>query len=404
MKWRVPDGWMFTTYALPLFCFPLSTAGAGISTGLLLVSYAVSGHWREWRRAGERPWAIPLALLMGWTLLGLLWTSNMAFGIKVAEATSYGMFAFIGATLPWKERWLKLLIRMFIAGALINEALAFLMTWHVLPWRNEDGIAYTGFADHIFISLVIIHVFLWMLWDFKYGWNFNKWVNGLIALAFFAQLILAPGRSGQVLFVLLLPVAVWILYEGRWRYWISLSIAGLATGMLFIPSVHALFALGIHQLTHFNLHAADTNSSWGLRLIAMIGGVKMFLAHPLFGVGTGDFYPSILAMQASHTLPATPLFVMNTAANSYISEAAVLGVVGLGLFLWFLWALTREAWRSRTRPQGWFALTYISIYLVGGLFDGLSWGYADAITIALMAGLPLYQKSVIEPSDLSPPF
>jgi GT2 family glycosyltransferase len=38
-----------------------------------------------------------------------------------------------------------------------------------------------------------------------------------------------------------------------------------------------------------------------------------------------------------------------------------------------------------------------------GLFDGLSWGYADAITIALMAGLPLYQRSVIEPAGLSAP-
>lgn len=396
MKLRLPDGLIFTVYALPLFFFPLSTAGAGISSGLLLLVYGFSGYWRNWRKITVRPWALPLVLLIVWTLIGLFWTSNMFFGMKVVEATGYGIFAFLGATLPWKDLWVKLVIRLFIAGILINEILAFLMTWHILPWSNVDNLPYTGFSDHIYISLVIVHVFLWMLWDFKNQWNFKRWINAIITAVLFAQLVLAPGRSGQVLFILLLPAAIWILYNGRWKYWLSFGIFGLAIGMLFVPSVYALFSLGVHQLLHFNIHVADTNSSWGLRLIAMIGGIQIFLAHPLFGVGTGDFLPSITAMQHAHELPGTPLFIMNTAANSFISEAAVLGIIGLGLFLWFLWTLTKEAWIHWQLPQNWFALTYISIYIVGGVFDSLSWGYADSITIALMAGLPL--QSMLIPS------
>lgn len=83
---------------------------------------------------------------------------------------------------------------------------------------------------------------------------------------------------------------------------------------------------------------------------------------------------------------------MNTAANSFISEAASLGVVGLGLFLWVVLAISREAWGARFTPQGWFALVYVAIYILGGLFDSISWGYADAVTIALMAGLPLLAR------------
>jgi O-antigen ligase len=37
MKWKVPDGLLFTFYALPLFFFPLSTAGAVISADLFLL-------------------------------------------------------------------------------------------------------------------------------------------------------------------------------------------------------------------------------------------------------------------------------------------------------------------------------------------------------------------------------
>ena len=403
MKWRIPDGAMFTVYALPLFCFPLSTAGAGISLGLVLVIYAISGHWREWRCIGARPWALPLALLIGWTLLGLFWTSNMFFGMKVAEATSYGIFAFIGATLPWKQRWIKLLIRLFLSGLLINEFLAVMMTWKILPWKNVDNIAYTGFCDHIFLSLVIAHALLWLVWDFRQQWNFPRWANLPIGVLLLMQIAITPARSGQLLLVILLPATIWILYPGRWRYWVSMVFTVAVAGLFAIPSIRAHFMVGFHELLTFNLNHADVYSSWGIRLLAMIGGVMMFFAHPFFGVGTGDFYPVILKMQAAHQIPATPDFIMNTAANSYISEAASLGIVGLGLFLWFLWSLGREMWRSRDLPQNWFALTYFSIYLIGGLFDGLSWGYADAVTIALLAGLPLYQRPVSEPSGLIAP-
>lgn len=403
MKWRVPDGLMFTAYALPLFSFPLSTAGAGVSVGLLLVLYAVSGHWREWRQIFARPWVIPLALLIGWTLLGLLWTTDMFFGLKVAEATSYGILAFIGATLPWKTRWIKLLIRLFLSGLLINEFLAVMMTWGVFPWKNTSGINYTGFCGHIFLSLAIAHALLWLTWDFRQQWNLPRWANLFAGLLLFAQLLVIHGRSGQLLLVMLLPIAIFMLYPGRWRYWITMVFALAVFGLFTMPTIRSYFMRGFHELLIFNLNQAAIYSSWGIRLLAMIGGVMMFFAHPFFGVGTGDFYPVILKMQAAHQIPATPGFIMNTAANSYISEAASLGIVGLGLFLWFLWSLGREMWRSRDLPQNWFALTYFSIYLIGGLFDGLSWGYADAITIALMAGLPLHQRSVIEPAELSAP-
>jgi O-antigen ligase len=393
MNWiKIPDGLMFSLYALPLLFFPLSTAGAGISSALLLLVYVFSGHWRDWRKIFKRSWSFPLLLLIGWTILGLSWSTNMFFGMKVVEATGYGIFAFLGATLPWQEKWIKILIRMFITGLVVNAVLAFLMTWHFLPWHNVNNLPYTGFGGHIFISLAIVHVFLWMLWDFKFSWNFKPWLNIVIAIILFAQFILAQGRSGQVLFILLIPAAIWIIYEGRWRYWLTLGVFSCAIGMLFVPSVYAMFSLGVHQLAHFNIHAAETNSSWGLRIIAMVGGVWMFFAHPLFGVGTGDFLPGITAMQNAHLLPKTPLFIMNTAANSYISEAAILGIIGIGAFLWFLWGLTKEAWQDRLMPQNWFALMYIAIYIVGGMYDSLNWGYADSITIALMAGLPLHQR------------
>ncbi|MBU2755484.1 polymerase [Acidithiobacillus sp. CV18-2] len=392
MRLRISDPWMFSLYALPLFLFPLSTAGSGIAMGLLIIAYAISGHRRNWRQIGARRWYLPWLLLMAWSAIGLLWTSNMFFGQKVTVSTFDAIFAFIGATLPWQERWVKWVIRWFLAGILVNEILAFLMTWKILPWHNTDAIPYTGFCDHIFLSLIIAHAVLWLIYDQKIQWNFSRWINWVLIFLFALQMALTPGRSGQVLLILLLPIALFLLYPGRWRWALPLAGALGALLLLVIPEVRQHLLVGVQELVTFSPTQADVQTSWGIRLVAIWAGALLFWLHPIFGVGTGDFYPAVLHLQAQHLLPATPGFIMNTAANSFLSEAASLGLIGLILFLWVLWAIGKESWQARQTPQGWFVLAYFAIYVIGGLFDSLSWGYADAVNIALFAGMPLLAR------------
>jgi len=393
---RMPDSVVFTFYALPLFFFPLSTAGAGISAALFLLIYAVSGHWKRWREITERSWALPLALLIGLALLGLLWTKDLPAGLKVAEATGYGVYAFMGATLPWRQFWVRWLIRLFLSGLLLNAIAAFLMTWKILPWHNEDYIVYTGFADHIWLSMALTHALLWILWDIRNKWNLSVWFNLILGVIFFIQLAITPGRSGQLLFVLLMPAAVWILFSGKWRYWALSAITLTVIGMSLSPIVQSRAELGIKNLEQFITNPSVTTTSWGERLATMWAGIDMFYEHPLLGVGTGDFALGMKDLQARHMITETPGAVGDSAANSYISEAAVLGVPGLLLLLWFLITLSKEAWDARMTPQGWFILSYLGIFWIGGLYNTLTWGYADAFTIAILSGLPLTKRAIID--------
>lgn len=272
MKNPIPDGLLFSAYALPLFFFPLSTAGSGIAMGLLILLYALSGYWRNWRAVKSRLWALPWALLVFWTVLGLLWTTDRHFGQKVTIATLDAVFAYMGATLPWTQRWVKWTIRWFLSGVLLNEALAFLMTWKILPWNNVDNIPFTGFCDHIFLSLVIAHAVLWLIYDQKTGWNFPRWLNLLLIVLLCIQLALTPARSGQLLLVVLAPVALFLLYPGRWRVFVSIAGVGSVLALFLIPEIWTHFLLGIHQLVHFSPDQREVHSSWGIRLVAMWGG------------------------------------------------------------------------------------------------------------------------------------
>lgn len=392
MKFCLPDNVVFTFYALPLFFFPLSTAGAGISAGLFLLIYAASGHWQRWREVTQRPWSMPLALLIALTFIGLLWTKDLHAGFKVAAATGYGIYAFMGATLPWRQQWVRWLIRLFLAGLFLNAVAAFLMTWHILPWHNENYIAYTGFADHIWLSMALTHALLWILWDLRIKWNFNIWTNITLAFLFFSQLAITPGRSGQLLFVLLMPLAVWFLFKGKWRYWALVAITLTVACMALSPIVQSRVSLGIQNLEQFIANPDTTTTSWGERLATMWAGIDMAYEHPIDGVGTGDFAPAMRDLQSRHLITETPGTIGDSAANSYISEAAILGLPGLLLLLLFLISLSKETWNARMTPQGWFVLSYLGIFWIGGFYNTLTWGYADAFTIAILAGLPLTTK------------
>lgn len=382
---------VFYFYPLPVFLFPLSTAGTGIAASLLLLVYLLSGYWRNWPSLKQRPWALPLFFLMLWTFLGLLWSHDVSAGFKVAETSAFGIYAFIGATLPWQEKYIRLFVRLFLAGISINAIIAVLMSTGIVVWSFGQHLPYVGLASHIWWSMALTHGLLWMLWDWRNAWAFPRWINVVMGMLFFTVLILSPARSGQLLFILLVPIAIWILYTGKWRYWglAALLLASLA--MSLSPIVQQRAELGWKNLVEYWHNPNATDTSWGIRIATMEAGVEMFIRHPLIGVGTGDFGQQMQDLQNKGVVTKTPRILNTSAANSYLSEAAVLGVPGIFLFLWFLSTLSMEVWKVRSVPQGWFVLTYLGIFWVGGLYNTLNWGYADAMGIALFAGLPLME-------------
>ncbi|MGC9193706.1 MAG: O-antigen ligase family protein [Thermoplasmata archaeon] len=390
---KIPSNIIFYIYPLPVFFFPLSTAVTGITAAILLLVYLLSDCWKNWRAITQRSWALPLAGLMLWTFLGLLWSHDIQAGMKVAATAAYGIYAFMGATLPWEEKRVRLFVRYFLVGIFINGIIAVLISTGILTWSFGQPHPFVGLASHIWWSMALTHGLLWFLWDWRHSWAFPRWVIAPMALLYFLDLILSPARSGQLLFLLLTPMAILILYVGKWRRWGFAALMLAALAMALSPLVQHRVEIGISNLEQFWNNPNSTDTSWGIRIATMWAGTEMFIQHPLIGVGTGDFGQQMLRLQDQGVVPKTPGNFNTSASNSYISEAAALGFPGLLLFILFLWKLSIETWKANRTPQGWFVLTYLGIFLIGGLYNTLSWGYADAMGIALFAGLPLTELS-----------
>ncbi len=109
----------------------------------------------------------------------------------------------------------------------------------------------------------------------------------------------------------------------------ALFLAGLIPAYMLNP---VLKPLGLAGISFTNPSAADYSTAE--RIAHWIAGIRMFLAHPVLGVGIGNF-PDVYASYY------VTIFVnsLDHAHNYYINIAAETGAIGLTIYLFFLMAI-----------------------------------------------------------------
>jgi O-antigen ligase len=380
------DAWLFPLFALPLFVATLSTAAANIFGVFFLAAYIASGYWRDWRSILSRAWFWPLLALLAINFLGMLWTQDTARGLEVLVKLKWALFTLAGTSLPWNRTHFILLVRLFLAGIAVNAMIGGLQWLHLYPWRiMNPTYGPVGYTDPIFLSMTLTSALLWIAYDLKSNVVLPRALNIALALIFFMQLISAGGRAGYL----------WMLYPGRWRRWAMVVVVVGIVGLGLSPQVQKRIMDARTDIQQYQIGNVET--SVGLRLVFWEGALKMAKEHPVLGVGTGDYKMEMSRLHQAHAIPDTPDFsVSDHPHNSYLVYLADLGLTGLFIFLWFLWAATLEAWRHREHAAAWFKLVYMGIFLLGSFTDTLIWGFHNAFALGLIVAIPAILKSDTE--------
>jgi O-antigen ligase len=276
-----------------------------------------------------------------------------------------------------------------LAGLAANWIVGLCQLLRIWPWHPIiPALGPVGYADHIFLSMALTMALLWITYDIRYKILLPRWINAILATAFLIQLGMGAGRTGQLLFIILMPISALLLFNGRWRYWALASITIAILGMSMSPMVQHRAQEGLKNL--IAIGKGDYDTSWGLRVLMAQGALYMGIQHPVLGVGTGDYANEMMHLQNANVLPKlSPPLIMSQPQNSYLIEFAMLGFPGLLLFVWYLWAVSAPAWRSMATPEGWFVLAYMAIFITGSFSDTLIWGYANVFTLAILSALPI---------------
>jgi len=399
--------WPWLLAVASLACVParIPVHVGGTQANLLLPLYAVVAGaalllaWELVRgdtRALELgPLAWPLAALVGWTGLSLLWTGDERQGAVsiLFFYLSFGLLAVALARLPWDRRWLLVLWAQLVAMAVAFAAIG------VYEWATRDVFwnpkvivanAYTPFfrVNSVFydpsvygrflvVAIVSCLVPLFYARSPRYAWG----AAAAIA-AIWVGLLFSFSQSS---FAALVAAAI-VLAAIAWRWRAVGAVAIVAVVALAVGFATPRVRSSILHRTHSGLNHATSGRS---KLV--VNGVKLVLHHPVVGVGIGDFKRAYA--KQTHLKGKEPKSAASH--DTPVTVAAETGLPGLALFAWLVWtALTATLRRVPTTFAGRTSLVLglgLAAIFVHSLFynaffeDPTTWGLIALAALALRA-------------------
>ncbi|OQX05940.1 MAG: hypothetical protein BWK76_26800 [Desulfobulbaceae bacterium A2] len=382
------NAWLLGLLACAL---PLSTSAVSVFAVLLILLGLIEGSW--WRRRREilgHPLCAALACYLALHVLGLLWTSDLLGGCDVLE----GMWKllllplFFTMTGPeWRRRQLALFLLGMTAAALISS-LVWADILHlpgVSPAHPTKRVFHVIYNPMLALAIfILLHELLWS------EQRPARRAVGTLWLAFLSwNMFITEGRTGQVLFFILLIFALFLRFHRRWGR-LLLTMA-LVLPLIFSCAyqVSGNFQRRIAQVhEELRVFGMCNNTSVGLRLVYFINSALLIGEHPLIGVGTGDFQQAYAAMNKrnSEDMPNT-----DNPHNQYLLTMVRLGLPGLAALLAMFWCQWRQGW-SRRDPLWRLQLAFPLCFCCIMLADSYLTTYETGILWTFM-GAVLYQRT-----------
>jgi len=273
---------------------------------------------------------------------------------------------------------------------------------------------------------VALGLALTLLIPFYVEWSLNK-VYALPRLGQFNPPTtgINPNLIAGTLAVIL-PLAVSLFFEKRWRILGAVSLISLVLGLVVLQSRGALFAaagglvlaaaalrrwllpllmllvlgslaansyLGGESLAPYVLGRVGTATSGTTleRLALWRQAVDLIRANPLMGIGIGA-YPSVAPFAPPYS-PAAPGLLAPHAHNLYLQVALDIGLPALLSLVVILVSAMVSAWRAHARgilsPLALGVLAALGIVALNGLVDSIFWGFKSGIVLWVLFALAL---------------
>ena len=381
------DQWLFLAFVALFFCMPMGTSPPTICAALVTIIWVFSGRvLKIWDTFLKRKWSWPVLLLIMLPWIGLLYTPDVeGLGIKFAEKTHYWIYCAAASSMVFEDSSPQRFIQAFLGGLAINAIIGIMQFMGLFPVMNEIsfglGLGYNTLSGYLILGMLMSSYYFREANERGYRWFF-----GLLSLLYFIHLIILQGRAGYLTFLFLCPIMAYNLLKGAGIYRICLVSLLLVGSMLLSPVVRDRIALSIDQVK-YHLQA-DPDSAWGReytvhqdRFYMWRGAGRIFLEHPVLGVGTGG-YQMVLKKMGKPQWPA-----IAHPHNNILYMAVSFGLVGVFAILWFFWEIMKNAFHERKTPLGFFILSTTLVMFFGGLVNTYIKDAGTLLLLAVVTGL-----------------
>jgi O-antigen ligase len=340
---------VFLTIALG-FAIPVSTTLTDLLVTLVLVLWFLAGHYKTFVHQARHPLVRASLLLFLIFILAMIYTP-VSFGEAGKMLKKYRELLYLIALIPFlcteKHRaWAQWAFGL----AMVVTLLVSFYTFYFPPEGLHITLRGHAFKDRINHSFLLAAFAFGVMTYIMIHKNNKRYVLGLSTLFILATVnlfFMVNGRTGYVLFYLLLIVFLAQQFKWRFTFYGLLVLLILNFGLISVPSSYQqrVYQTADNTLKYFNKRGSETlsleNNSIGQRLEFMINSYQLLTERPVFGYGTGSFKSQYAALAEAKGLK------LKTANphNEYLMTGVQTGLIGIGFLLYFIFCLFKYSFR-----------------------------------------------------------
>jgi O-antigen ligase len=381
--WLAAAGWSLVLLG---GLVPLSVAGVGLASALVVLLGLVSGLYRRhWRLVLCQPVVVAGLLLFAWLAAGLLygaapWEEALRVLKKYRELLLIPLLMPLFLDPRWRRRALQALALAMLVTLALSYAKGIALILEGGLNSHREGVVFQHrITQNVFMALFAFWVGLRALRPEPRRWPW--WL--LLVLILLNLFVLVGGRTGQMLMLALAGLALYSRY--RWRALVGVAVGGLVLGTLLFAT-SSIFRERVMEVGDGldRYRQGDYSISTALRLSYYRNALELVAARPLLGYGVGGFAPAYQAQVAG-----TPFPPVAHAHNEYLTLAVQGGLPAAGLLLWLFWRQWRGAaglsGEERLLAQGLVLCMALGCLLNSFLLDspeGHAFAYLSALLLA----------------------
>ena len=235
---------------------------------------------------------------------------------------------------------------------------------------NQGHIGLVPF--HIWSSMMLALAILFLINDLFSGNKLFKPIYNVPIVIFLSwELFSTSGRTGQAVLI----IAAIILVLARSQKTSKMKKLTFLI-ILFIISMAIIFpqSRSIWEKAFVETFKAVKNESYitsvGLRLDYLYAGFKMFIKHPLFGIGVGQFKSEFYFLVSKGEIPYVPKSFAGVVGptNIYLQYISEMGIIGISL-LCSLFYFIYNKFKSAVDDLRWIIFLSLIWMMIGGLGD-----------------------------------
>lgn len=311
---------------------------------LFLISLIVSpGFGRIEKPQGSKKFLLFFPVLYLLHVLGLVWTSNIPFGLSDLEIKAslilFPLMFFLTPTRYLNLDFLKKFLPSFLLGCFVTVVISGIFSFQLyLETKDICSFYYMSssyFMHTSYLSLYIVFA-LYALYSQDYKRSAVFYVFYAMALFLVFYLNLLSSKAGMLSFIMAIVfISIDIVLKKNYRklliYALFPVLVFLASSYLF-PSSSSRMASAVGMLNKTEKEMNTTGESTSDRILIWKVALDLAMESPLLGTGTGDVKDELVKTYNENGLTYPAQFNLN-AHNQFVQTLVALGIPAIIVLL-----------------------------------------------------------------------